>query len=92
MLFNESEIINLLIKLSEEEDFRLTIIEATKGAAMAGAGALFGALIAGPPGLVVGKIQFLIFNLASGSIVLVKYTIYSEEASVFSCYTSPGRA
>ena len=90
MPFNESEIIDLLIKLSEEEDFQLIILARTKDAAMAGDGAIYGALVSKPPEM--GKIQFLIFNLASSSIVLVKYAIYSEEASVFSRYTSPGRA
>lgn len=55
MPIDDSEIINLLIRLSDEEELSLTITEAKKGAAAAGAGAFFGALLAGPAGIAIGE-------------------------------------
>ena len=55
MPFDVSEVIEVLVKLSEEENLRLTVVESVKGAATAGVGALIGGVIAGPIGLAVGK-------------------------------------
>ena len=61
MPLDVSQVIDLLVKLSEEENLQLPILKLAKSAAIAGTGALIGALIAGPVGLAMGKIKFL-FN------------------------------
>lgn len=51
----DSEIINLLIELSEEEGLELTLSETVKGTAWAGGFALVGGLCAGPAGIAFGE-------------------------------------
>lgn len=44
----------VLEKLADEKQMRVTVSEAAKGGAIAGAGAFAGALLGGPPGILIG--------------------------------------
>ena len=60
MPLSNSQIIDLLVLISQEENLYLSITETAKGAAITGVGAVLGAIFLGPIGFPVGKIQFLI--------------------------------
>ena len=57
MPYEVSKVMDLLIKLSEEEDLKLCVTEAAKGAAITGVATFVGAVVAGPVGMAVGKIE-----------------------------------
>jgi len=58
MPYEVSKVMELCIKLSEEEDLKLCVTEATKGALITGVATGVGALVAGPIGMAVGKRSF----------------------------------
>ena len=60
MPLSKSQIIDFLVKISDEKKLHLSITETVKGAAITGVGAVLGAIFLGPIGFPVGKIQFLI--------------------------------
>ena len=60
MPLSKSQVIDLLVQISQEENLQLSITETVKGAAITGVGAVFGAIFLGPIGFPVRKIQFLI--------------------------------
>ncbi|KAF5299107.1 hypothetical protein FQR65_LT09465 [Abscondita terminalis] len=54
MPVNTSELVNVAVELSNNEDLKVTLVESTKGAFVAGGGALVGGLLGGPIGLGIG--------------------------------------
>ena len=57
MPYEVSQVMDMLIKLSEEEDLKLCIVQSVKGAAITGFTTLVGGLLGGPVGMAVGKIK-----------------------------------
>ena len=55
MPFAVTEITEMLAKLAEEEQLRLSVTEAAKGGIIAGVCAFAGALVGGPVGIAVGE-------------------------------------
>lgn len=50
-----NDVMAVLCQLADEENLRVTVTEALKGGAIAGAGAFVGALLGGPVGMAAGK-------------------------------------
>ncbi|XP_060536160.1 protein C19orf12 homolog [Cylas formicarius] len=53
---NRENIVEICSLLAQQENLRVTLIESGKGALIAGFGAFFGGLLAGPPGLAIGGV------------------------------------
>ena len=52
----------VLAKLADEKQMRVTVSEAAKSGVIAGAGVFAGALLGGPPGILIGRVHFFIFE------------------------------
>lgn len=60
---NRENIIEICRVLAEEENLKVTVKEAAKGALYTGMGVFFGAILAGPVGMAIGKYLCLLFTL-----------------------------
>ncbi|XP_067007426.2 protein C19orf12 homolog isoform X2 [Anabrus simplex] len=56
MPINTQELMNVLATLSEQQNLRVAVKESFKGGCIAGAGAMVGGMLLGPPGLAIGGI------------------------------------
>lgn len=54
MPVNQKEILSVCEQLAEQEHLQVCVVQSLKGACIAGASALAGALLLGPPGLAIG--------------------------------------
>ncbi|KAB0790210.1 hypothetical protein PPYR_15456 [Photinus pyralis] len=65
MPLNQRELINVVVKLAEHKNLRVTIKESAKAGAIAGGSALIGGLLGGPIGIAIGGTIGSVFAAAT---------------------------